>query len=226
MAATRNETTLHHITSHHRIMCSRFNWLRELFSCFWALKKERAACRGVRCFFYPTSFVIMSFTLRPWRLTDLNSLVHHANNAHIARNLTNAFPHPYTPDDGLAFIEMTGTHQPVRIFAIEVAGEAVGGIGVHPQGDVFIKNAELGYWLAEPYWGRGIVTGAVREITAYAFRHFDIDRLFARPFGSNIGSQRVLEKAGFTLEAHLKGTIFKNGTTVDELIYAIRRDEL
>lgn len=162
-------------------------------------------------------------TLRPWQINDIDDLIAYANNPHIAANLTNAFPYPYTLDHGKAFIEMTSTHQPTRVFAITLEDKAIGGIGLHPQSDIYARNAELGYWLAEPFWGKGIMSEAVQQITEYGFTTFDIDRIFARPFGSNIGSQRVLEKSGFILEAHLKNTLFKNGKYEDELIYAMRR---
>ena len=85
------------------------------------------------------------------------------------------------------------------------------------------KNAELGYWLAEPFWGKGIITYAIQEMVEYGFKTFDITRIFAIPFGTNIASQKALEKAGFILEARLNKTIFKNGEYQDELIYAIRK---
>lgn len=166
---------------------------------------------------------ISSFNLRPWKQTDLPDLVRFANNPAIARNLTNAFPHPYTEEHAKKFIEMAGSADPVRIFAIESEGHACGGVGLHLQADVYCMNAELGYWLAEPFWGRGIMTRAVQDMVRYGFEHFDITRIFARPYGSNKASQRVLEKAGFALEAHLKGTFLKNGVVEDEFIYAVRR---
>jgi RimJ/RimL family protein N-acetyltransferase len=166
----------------------------------------------------------MEFKLRKWKLDDVNSLVKYANNKKIAANLTDQFPHPYTLDNGKAFIEMASKGNPISIFAIEINGEAVGGIGLHPQTDIHKKNAELGYWLAEPYWGKGIVSNAVKEIVTYGFENFDIDRIFARPFGTNIGSQKVLEKAGFILEGTFKNTLYKNGVYLDELIYAVRKN--
>jgi len=165
----------------------------------------------------------MDFHLRPWLLTDIDCLVRYANNPRIAANLTDAFPHPYTLPDGEHFIAMATSESPVRIFAIEVEGNAAGGIGLHPQHDVYRKNMELGYWLAEPYWGKGIATRAVVQMTAYGFAAFDIERIFARPYGHNVGSQKVLEKAGYTLEARLEKTILKNGEMLDELIYAARK---
>lgn len=165
----------------------------------------------------------MQFQLRPWSVNDLNSLVKYANNFNIAKNLMDIFPHPYTAENGRAFIEMANSHSPQNILCIEVEREAAGAIGVHPQPDVFRKNAELGYWLAEPLWGKGIMSKAIQEIVEYAFQNWDINRVFARPYGHNIGSQKALEKAGFQLEARLEKTVFKNGEYHDELIYAIRR---
>ncbi len=165
----------------------------------------------------------MNSILRPWTFDDLDDLVTYANNFKVARNLTNQFPHPYTKENGEAFIKMATSEQPYRIFAIDVNGVALGGIGLHPQTDIHQRNAELGYWLAEPFWGKGIMTRAVTEIVEYGFKIFDIDRIFARPFGTNFGSQKVLEKAGFILEARFEKTLFKNGEYLDELIYAVRR---
>lgn len=167
----------------------------------------------------------MNFTLRPWHISDLNSLVNCANNFNIAKNMTNQFEHPYTIEKGEHFIRNVSQQNPLHVFAIDINGHAVGGIGIHPQHDIQCKNAELGYWLAEAYWGNGIISKAIPQMLTYGFKTFDIDRIFARPFGTNIASQKVLEKTGFTLEAHLKNTLFKNGEFVDELIYGIRRNE-
>ena len=104
-----------------------------------------------------------------------------------------------------------------------LAAGAAGGIGVHPQTDIMRRNAELGYGVARPDWGRGIISAAIPRAVEYGFRTFDIDRIYARPFGRNLASQRTLEKNGFVLEARLQGTIIKNGVIEDELIYAVRR---
>ncbi len=161
--------------------------------------------------------------LRHWKIDDLSSLMHHANNAKIARNLTDVFPHPYTQESGEWFINFASEHSPTQIFAIDISGEACGAIGIHPQKDIFKNNAEIGYWLGEEHWGKGVMTEAILAIVDYGFKTFDINRIFARPFGSNIGSQKVLEKAGFILEAHFKQTIVKNNELEDELVYAIRK---
>ena len=108
---------------------------------------------------------------------------------------------------------------------IDVNGEAVGGIGLHPKEDIERMNAELGYWLAEPFWGKGIITKAITQIVDFGFKTYDITRIFARPFGTNLASQRVLEKAGFKFECKFEKTLLKNGEMLDELFYSIRRKE-
>lgn len=164
----------------------------------------------------------MEIILRPWRIKDLDNLVKYANNLNIARNLTDVFPYPYTKENGKAYIDMVSTDNPVKVFAIEVDGEAIGSIGIFPQQDVHRKNAEMGYWLAEPFWGKGIMPIAVQKIVEYGFSTFDINRIFASPFGINKASQRVLEKSGFIREAQFEKTLIKNGEYIDEYIYAIR----
>ena len=172
----------------------------------------------------------VNFTLRSWNMDDVDNLVRFANNKKIADNLTNAFPHPYTREDGISFISSIhpegvslpdGIFPHGRVFAIDVDGVACGAIGIFPQTDVHEKNAEMGYWLAEEYWGRGIITEAARQAIEFGFKNFDINRIFARPFSSNLASQRVLEKAGMKLEARLEKSIFKNGRYLDELIYSV-----
>ena len=160
--------------------------------------------------------------LRKWRESDTNALAKHANNINIARFLTDAFPYPYSMDDANIYISNVKDEDPVKCFAIDLNGDAIGSIGIFPQSDVHRKNAEMGYWLSEEYWGRGIMPEAIRQIVAYGFETFDINRIFARPYGHNIKSQRVLEKAGFVLEARFEKTLIKNNKFVDELIYATR----
>jgi len=162
----------------------------------------------------------MDYKLRAWKKTDIDSLVEHANNYNIAKWLTNQFPYPYDKEAGEAYLNSILNDNPTKVFAIEVNGEVVGSIGIFPQADIHEKNAEMGYWLSEKYWRNGIMTKAIAEILDYGFRTFDITRIFARPFSTNLGSQRVLEKAGFELEARLKKALFKNGEYLDELIYS------
>jgi len=166
----------------------------------------------------------MHFTLRPWTPADVDSLVLFANNYEIAKYMTNQFPYPYTTEAGEAFIQFAMQGDPTLIFAIDIDGQASGGIGLHPQTDIQCKNAELGYWLSQPFWGKGIITKAILQMTDYGFATLDINRIFARPFGTNMGSQKALEKAGFVLEARLEETYFKNGVYQDELVYARRRN--
>ncbi|MCD7937520.1 MAG: GNAT family N-acetyltransferase [Tannerellaceae bacterium] len=167
----------------------------------------------------------MKIRLRTWRIEDIPLLARQANNPRIACNLTDGFPHPYTEEDAERFIRMTMQTEPALFFAITVDDELAGSISLSPQTDIHCKNAELGYFLAEEYWGRGYMTEAVRQIVAYGFETLDITRIFARPFGRNRASQRVLEKAGFTLEACFKNTLYKNGDYLDEMVYGIRGNQ-
>ncbi len=169
----------------------------------------------------------ISFNLRRWQKGDEASLAKYANNYHIWRNVRDAFPHPYTFDDAHHWISMCEAEKQPTVFAIEINGEAVGGVGIVPQKDVFRKNAEIGYWLGEPFWGKGIVTEAVKEISEYAFKHFDIHRLYAGVFEYNPASMRVLEKAGFHFEAILYQSVCKENKLWNEHIYVkFRTDSL
>lgn len=166
---------------------------------------------------------MIKFSLRPWTLDDLDSLVKYANNPDIAKNMTDGFPSPYTKEYGLSFIERVSKQQPTQIFAIDVDGIAVGSIGIHPLSDIYRKNAELGYWLGVDFHGKGIIPEAIKQIITYAFENFDLIRIFAKPFGSNLASQRVLEKAGFQFEYRIVQNLVKNDHPEDELIYSVRR---
>ena len=163
--------------------------------------------------------------LRHWNLNDLDSLVKYANNENIANNLADAFPKPYMQEDGIAFIERAQKDTPTKIFEITFDGNVVGSIGIFPETDIHRKNAAIAYWVAEPFWGRGIAPAAILKIIRYGFQTFEIDRIFAKPFETSKASHKALEKAGLTLEAILKKTIFKHGQYLDEFIYGIRRKE-
>ena len=165
----------------------------------------------------------MQITLRSWNINDAEHLSLIANNKNIAKFMMNQFPHPYTLDNAKSFISMATQNEPRNILAIDLNGLAIGGIGIHLQHDVYEKNAELGYWLSEENWGKGYITQAIELMKNYVFNNFSINRIFAKPFGSNIASQRVLEKSAFLLEATLKTTIYKSGVYEDELIYAFRK---
>lgn len=166
----------------------------------------------------------MELRLRPWKMEDADRLARHANNYNIARFLTDAFPHPYSYDDAVAFLTIITKVSPPTVMAIEVDGEVVGAISVTPQTDIHCKNAEMGYYVFEEYWGRGIMTRAIREMLDYGFRTFDVTRIFARPFATNGASQKVLEKSGFVLEARFPKALYKNGEFIDELYYGMTRE--
>jgi ribosomal-protein-alanine N-acetyltransferase len=160
-----------------------------------------------------------SCVVRPWATRDLPSLVRHANDRKIWINLRDRFPYPYTEADGRAFLtHIKGTDSPT-VWAIEVDAEAVGGIGLVLMTDVERVSAEIGYWLGQRYWGRGITTDALRGVTTAAFNDFDLMRIFALPFADNAPSIRVLEKAGYTLEGRLLQSAIKDGVVRDQLMY-------
>nr|WKN34189.1 GNAT family protein [Tunicatimonas sp. TK19036] len=162
--------------------------------------------------------------LRPWQEGDEASLAKYANNRSIWQNVRDRFPHPYTHQDARIWVQVADKDPNALNFAIEVDKEAVGGIGVVFKDDVYHRTAEIGYWLGEPYWKQGITTRAVSAVTDYVFAHYDICRLYAGIFEYNTASGRVLEKAGYTLEARLRKNVTKNGRTVDELVYAKIKD--
>ncbi len=158
--------------------------------------------------------------VRSWRVTDAESLAAHANNRNVWRNLRDAFPHPYTLADAHAFLRMALAKTPETFFALAVDGRAVGGIGFTLHGDVERVSAEIGYWLGEAFWGRGIVTEALRAVTRYAIEAHGLTRVYAVPFAWNTASFRVLEKAGYTAEARLRRSAIKEGRVTDQLLYA------
>ncbi len=164
--------------------------------------------------------------IRPWREQDAASLAHHANSRAVWQNLRDDFPHPYTEIHAARFLARAVTADPPTNFAIVVGGEAVGGIGYHLNDDAQRSSAELGYWLNESYWGRGIATAAVCAMTAFVFSaHTQLHRIYAVPFAWNAASARVLEKAGFTLERSLRWSAIKQGRSAHQLLYAIGREQ-
>ena len=167
----------------------------------------------------------MKYTLRKWKDSDKPSLIKHANNKKIAKYLLNGFTYPYSEKTADFFMGLVRDNPDHPLFAIDVDGKAVGGVGLHPQKDIYVKNAEIGYWLSEEYWGQGIMTSAIQELLDYGWKHLEIDRIVAIIFGSNIGSITVAERCGFKLEATLSQTIYKFGVYEDELIYGVRRPE-
>jgi len=158
--------------------------------------------------------------VRDWRAEDRDSLARYANNPAIARNLRDRFPHPYTRGDAECFLAFCEEMSPRTYFAIATPDEAVGGIGITLHDDIERVSAELGYWLGEPFWGRGIATEAAIAVTDWAFATFPLTRVYATPFAENPASARVLEKAGFQLEGRMRRCAIKNGQIIDELMYA------
>jgi [ribosomal protein S5]-alanine N-acetyltransferase len=163
---------------------------------------------------------LMCAEVRTWQDTDVESLAANANNRKIWRNLRDAFPYPYSVADARAFIRSALTQIPESRFAIAVDGQAVGGIGFMLNDDVERVSAEIGYWLGEMYWGRGIMTEALQAVTKYAVQRHGLTRVFAVPFEWNHASFMVLEKAGYTLEARLRRSAIKDHQVIDQLLYA------
>ncbi|HEX3703392.1 MAG TPA: GNAT family protein [Vicinamibacterales bacterium] len=157
--------------------------------------------------------------VRSWRSSDLDSLVEQADNRRIWINLRDAFPHPYTRHDGRAFLRRLKAASPETMFAIAVDGAAVGGIGFRLHTDVERVSAEIGYWIGEAFWGRGIATDALGATTKYAIETHGLTRLYGVPFAWNGASCRVLEKAGYVLEGRLRRSAVKDGVITDQLQY-------
>ena len=159
-------------------------------------------------------------TVRPWLESDANALARHANNRNVSIHLRDRFPFPYDIDHARKFLDWVVVQEKPTVWAIEVDGEACGGIGIEQKTDVERISAEIGYWLGESCWSRGIVTEALTAVTADVFSRFDVMRLYALPFADNRASVRGLEKAGYVLEGRLRRSAIKDGTVRDQLLYA------
>ena len=157
--------------------------------------------------------------VRPWRMEDAEAVVRHANNVNIARQLRDRFPHPYTRANAIAFLKSAVGSADASNLAIEVDGEAAGAIGYVRGVDVERYSAEIGYWLGEKYWRQGIASEALSLVTNHVFESINLLRLFALPFADNIGSIRVLEKAGYVREALLRSSSVKYGKPRDQALY-------
>jgi ribosomal-protein-alanine N-acetyltransferase len=162
-------------------------------------------------------------TIRSWMDTDAESLHRHADNRNVSIHLRDRFPFPYGMEQARQFLGWIAQQPSPTVWAIEVGGEAAGGIGIEMHGDVERVSAEIGYWLGESMWGRGIATEALKAVTAEAFRRFDITRLYALPFADHVASVRVLEKAGYVREGHLRRSAIKDGKIRDQLLFAAYR---
>ncbi len=165
--------------------------------------------------------VTTSFGLiRPWGDGDVEALVKYAGSRAVWRNMRDAFPHPYTVERARAFLALVAGQDPMTYWAIATDREAIGGIGVTLNQDVHRLTAELGYWLGEPFWGRGIMTECVTAFTDLAFDRYGLVRVYAMPYADNAASSRVLEKAGYALEGRLRRNVIKDGRILDSLVYA------
>ena len=163
--------------------------------------------------------------LRRWRQSDKEPLIRYANNRKIWRNVRDLFPYPYTGKDADEWLAHASNEEAAPwTFAIDIKGEAAGTISLIARGDVERHTAELGYWLGEPFWGRGIVTAAARAIVRHGFEMTDFYRIFAVVFAWNPASMRVLEKAGLEREAVLRRAVVKDGMLLDQVMYAATRD--
>ena len=164
----------------------------------------------------------MEIQIRKWSLTDAKDLAAALSNKKILDNLRDGLPYPYTEQDGQDFISamLAADEDETFAFAITVDSRVIGSIGAFRQGNIHRQAAELGYYIAEEYWGRGIMTEAVNRLCDYVFSHTDIIRIYAEPFAYNSASCRVLEKAGFQYEGTLRSNAVKNGKVLDMRMYA------
>ena len=167
---------------------------------------------------------IGDWQIRSYRPDDAESLAAAADNRKIWRNMNEGFPNPYTLADANGWIALTRQESPERNFAIASGTEVIGGIGLKLRDDVFHRSAEIGYWLGEHFWGRGIATAALSALTDYAFEQFDLIRIDAGVFEWNPASCRVLEKAGYVREARLRKSVVKDGQVIARFLYAKLRD--
>lgn len=164
--------------------------------------------------------------LRPWSIRDAGRLAVIANNKNIADNLRDGLPFPYSLKDAKNWLNIIlPENYPPRFFAITVDKELVGSIGLVTKTDIYRKNIEIGYFLAEDHWGKGIATRAIKAATSYAFKDFDIVRTYAEPFSDNPGSRKALEKAGYSLEAIFRRNVIKNENIKDSCIYSVLKED-
>jgi RimJ/RimL family protein N-acetyltransferase len=169
------------------------------------------------------NLILSKSTIRSFRLTDVDSLVKHCGTYSVARNLS-ALPHPYTRQDGEKWIAIATGGQPETNFAIAIEDQVVGGIGISigdsQRPGICDHCGEIGYWLGESFWGRGIVSEAVAALSDWAFSELGLVRLYAPVFARNVASARVLEKAGYAFEGRLRARYFRDGEYIDGLLYA------
>ena len=164
-------------------------------------------------------------SLRPLRAEDSRTLAELANSRAIWLMVRDIFPHPYTEKDARAFIEMASQSETATIYVIDYNGELAGVLGLHPQRDVYRHSMEIGYWLGERFWKKGIARAAVELALEIGFRKLGLQRIFACVFSNNAASMRVLERAGFTHEGTARAAVIKDGRILDECRFSILADE-
>ncbi len=157
--------------------------------------------------------------IRPWKPEDAAPLAAICNNKKIWLNVRDRFPHPYTLENSIEWIAFTLTQKPIENMAIMYKGKIAGSIGVMPKDDVYRKSIEIGYFLGEPFWGKGIATTAVGLLLEYIKAHFDVIRIYAEVFGHNTASMKVLEKNGFHLEGIRERAVIKNNVILDDYVW-------
>lgn len=170
----------------------------------------------------------MNCKIRKWELADAKDLAAALSNTKIQDNLRDGLPYPYTEQDGIDYISamLSADENDTFAFAITVEGKVIGSIGVFRQGNIHRQTAEVGYYIAEEYWGKGIMTEAIKQTCKYVFDKSDIIRIYAEPFVYNVASCRVLEKAGFQYEGTLRKNAVKNGKIIDMKMYSLLRNEI
>ena len=169
----------------------------------------------------------MNCKIRKWKLTDAKDIAVALSNKKIQDNLRDGLPYPYSEQDGIDFISsmLSANEDETFAFAITLDDKVIGSIGVFRQQNIHRQTAEMGYYIAEEYWGKGIMTDAVKQICNYVFKNRDILRIYAEPFAYNTGSCRVLEKAGFQYEGTLRNNAVKNGKVIDMKMYSLLMEE-
>ena len=167
----------------------------------------------------------MNGILRRWRLSDAKDLAATLNNKKILNNLRDGLPFPYTEQDARDYISamLSSDENNTFAYAITINDRAVGSIGAFRKENIHRQTAELGYYLAEEYWGQGLMTRAIRQLCEIIFDTTDILRIYAEPFAYNIGSRCALEKSGFTFEGTMKNNAVKNGKVLDMMLYSLTR---
>jgi RimJ/RimL family protein N-acetyltransferase len=162
--------------------------------------------------------------LRPWNTGDHESLVRHGNNRLVWRNLTDMFPHPYTHEDAVEWVGIASNPGASIFLAIDLEGEAIGGVGVIARDGNDFHTGQFGYWLGQKHWGQGVATQSARALKNHAFSGGRFKRLEAPVFAWNPRSMRVLEKVGFIKEGILRKSVLKDGQLIDSVMYAAVSD--